>query len=226
MNNTGRSTKEDALSLREVVYNSLRDTILRGDLKAGDRLMEIPLAEKLGVSRTPVREAIHMLEEDGLAITLPRRGAQVASMSEKDLLDVMEIRNSMDELAAVKACERITKNDIDELRKNVKDAKLAADLNDIGEVLKKDEEFHDLIYRVCNNPRLTAIIESLKKHLYRYRYEYVKNIDSCIRPLQEHCEIIAGLEKNDPEYAREIMRTHLQNEVRSIRDAIKQQEQN
>ena len=73
------------LPLRDVVFNTLRDAILRGELKPGERLMEMHLANKLGVSGTPVREAIRMLEQEGLAVTVPRKGAQVARMTEKDL---------------------------------------------------------------------------------------------------------------------------------------------
>lgn len=86
------------LPLRDVVFNTLRNAILRGDLKPGERLMEMHLANKLGVSRTPIREAIRMLEQEGLAVTIPRKGAQVAKMTEKDLQDVLEIRDALDEL--------------------------------------------------------------------------------------------------------------------------------
>ena len=96
------------LPLRDVVFNTLRNAILRGDLKPGERLMEMHLANKLGVSRTPIREAIRMLEQEGLAVTIPRKGAQVAKMTEKDLQDVLEIRDSLDELAVSMACKRMT----------------------------------------------------------------------------------------------------------------------
>ena len=96
------------LPLRDVVFNTLRDAILKGELEPGERLMEIHLAEKLGVSRTPIREAIRMLEQEGLAITVPRKGAQVAKMTEKDLEDVLEIRDALDELAAIGACKHMS----------------------------------------------------------------------------------------------------------------------
>lgn len=80
------------LPLRDVVFQTLRGAILKGDLKPGERLMELQLASKLGVSRTPIREAIRMLEQEGLAVTIPRKGAEVAKMTEKDMEDVLEIR--------------------------------------------------------------------------------------------------------------------------------------
>ena len=103
------------LPLRDVVFNTLREAILRGDLVPGERLMEMHLANKLGVSRTPVREAIRMLEQEGLAVTIPRKGAQVAKMTEKDLQDVLEIRDSLDELAVSMGCERMTEEQLKEL---------------------------------------------------------------------------------------------------------------
>mgnify|MGYP000767363598 FL=1 len=87
------------LPLRDVVFRTLRQAILRGELKPGERLMEIRLANQLGVSRTPIREAIRMLELDGLVIMVPRKGAQVAQITEKDLNDVLEVRLGLEELA-------------------------------------------------------------------------------------------------------------------------------
>ena len=89
------------LPLRDVVFKTLRQAILTGELKPGERLMEIHLANKLGVSRTPIREAIRMLEQEGLAVTIPRKGAQVAKMTEKDLQDVLEVRDALDELVTL-----------------------------------------------------------------------------------------------------------------------------
>ena len=107
------------LPLRDVVFNTLREAILKGDLKPGERLMELQLASKLGVSRTPIREAIRMLEQEGLAVTTPRKGAEVAKMTLKDMEDVLEIRDALDELAVRIACQKIS----DEQLKQLEDMK-------------------------------------------------------------------------------------------------------
>ena len=104
------------LPLRDVVFNTLREAILRGDLEPGERLMEIALANRLGVSRTPIREAIRKLELEGLVVMIPRRGAQVASITKKDLQDVLEVRSSLEVLATELACERITPEQLDSLK--------------------------------------------------------------------------------------------------------------
>ena len=103
------------LPLRDVVFNTLREAILKGELQPGERLMELQLASKLGVSRTPIREAIRMLEQEGLAVTVPRKGAEVARMTLKDMEDVLEIREALDELAAQIACERISSEQMNRL---------------------------------------------------------------------------------------------------------------
>lgn len=100
--------ENEYLPLRDVVFNTLRQAILRGEFKPGERLMEIQLANKLGVSRTPIREAIRKLELEGLVIMIPRKGAEVADITEKSLRDVLEVRKALEELAVQLACEKIT----------------------------------------------------------------------------------------------------------------------
>lgn len=109
--------ENEYLPLRDVVFNTLRQAILRGEFKPGERLMEIQLANKLGVSRTPIREAIRKLELEGLVIMIPRKGAEVADITEKSLRDVLEVRKALEELAVQLACEKITQEELEELEK-------------------------------------------------------------------------------------------------------------
>ena len=113
-------TMNEYLPLRDVVFNTLRQAILRGELKPGERLMEIQLANKLGVSRTPIREAIRKLELEGLVLMIPRKGAEVAEITEKNLRDVLEVRCALEELAVQLACDLIDKQGIQDLRKAAK----------------------------------------------------------------------------------------------------------
>ena len=114
-------TIDEYLPLRDVVFNTLRRAILKGELEPGERLMEIALANKLGVSRTPIREAIRKLELEGLVVMIPRKGAEVARITEKDLRDVLEVRTSLEKLAIELACDRITEEDINDLNLACKD---------------------------------------------------------------------------------------------------------
>ena len=103
------------LPLRDVVFQTLRQAILKGELKPGERLMEIQLAERLGVSRTPIREAIRKLELEGLVLMIPRKGAEVAKISENNLRDVLEVRRTLEELAVDLACQRMTEEELERI---------------------------------------------------------------------------------------------------------------
>ena len=135
------------LPLRDVVFNTLREAILKGELQPGERLMELQLAAKLGVSRTPIREAIRMLEQEGLAVTIPRRGAEVAKMTEKDMNDVLQVREALDELAVSIACELITEEELEKLSEAVKNFEEAIGTKDIKQIAEKDIAFHDIIHQ-------------------------------------------------------------------------------
>ena len=117
---------DEFLPLRDVVFNTLRKAILTGQLKPGERLMEVHLANSLGVSRTPIREAIRKLELEGLVIMIPRRGAEVARITEKSLKDVLEVRRALDVLSVELACDRITEEDIERLLNACEDFEQAA----------------------------------------------------------------------------------------------------
>ena len=212
------------LPLRDVVFNTLRDAILRGELKPGERLMEMHLANKLGVSRTPIREAIRMLEQEGLAVTIPRKGAQVARMTEKDLQDVLEVRDALDELAVSSACAHITEEQMNELRETVKEFEKAIQSGDVRKMVRADEDFHNVIYRAADNPKLETIVKNLREQMYRYRYEYIKDHTDYKQLVREHAEIIEGFERRDETYVRAVMHTHLENQIEAVRAAIREQE--
>jgi len=216
--------QDDFQPLRNVVFNTLRDAILRGDLQPGERLMEIHLAKKLGVSRTPVREAISMLEQEGLAVTYPRRGAQVAKMTVKDLDDVLEIREVLDTLAASLACRNMNSDDINNLAAACADFEKATRGNDIREVVRTDEAFHNVIYEASNNPRLRAILLNLKGQMYRFRFEYVKDKSNYPFLIKEHKDILEALKTRNEEEVIKHTKKHLVNQMESVRQVILSQE--
>ena len=215
--------QDDFLPLRNVVFNTLRDAILRGELTPGERLMEIPLAQKLGVSRTPVREAISMLEREGLAVTYPRRGARVAKMSEKDLDDVLEIREVLDTLAVSLACDNMTDEDLDRLEQAVDSFEESTKSKDVRSIVKQDENFHNIIYECSNNSRLRMILTNLKEQMYRFRFEYVKDSSTYPTLIAEHREILLGLRARDKEQLVKLTKTHLNNQMNRVREIIKTQ---
>lgn len=209
------------MPLRDVVKNSLRSAILRGDLKPGERLMEIHLAKQLGVSRTPVREAIRLLEDEGLAATVPRRGAHVAKMTEKDLFDVLEIRDALDELAVKAACMRMTDDDYKELENAFLEFKKSCSTGDVRVIAQADEDFHSVIYKASKNPKLVAIVENLKEQMYRFRYEYLRGIEDFSGLIAEHEAIMKDLSEKNENAVKEEMHKHLKNQVECVKDAIR-----
>ena len=212
------------LPLRDVVYNTLREAILKGELKPGERLMELQLASKLGVSRTPIREAIRMLELEGLAVTIPRKGAEVAKMTVKDMEDVLEVREALDELAARIACNKITEEQLQTLSK-VKDAfEESTKTTDIKQIAMYDEKFHDVIYESTGNVRLVNLLNNLREQIYRYRVEYLKNVEVYPRLIEEHETILKALQDRNQELVVEAMRDHVENQATAVTQIIRTQQ--
>ncbi|MEW9078887.1 GntR family transcriptional regulator [Terrisporobacter glycolicus] len=196
--------------LRDVVFENLRTAILEGNLKAGQRLMEVQLAEQLGVSRTPIREAIRKLELEGLVVMLPRKGAYVANMSFKDLIDVLEIRASLEGLAASLASERLRDEDIVELERVAKEFEKSVRETDIDNVLKKDVEFHEKIFLMANNKKLYHLITSLWEQVHRFRVTYVSNYEASLSLVDEHNRILEAIKSGDSELAKKYATEHIE----------------
>ena len=209
------------LPLRDVVFNTLRQAILRGELKPGERLMEIQLANKLGVSRTPIREAIRKLELEGLVLMIPRKGAEVAEITEKSLRDVLEVRRALEELAVQLACEKITKEEICELERVAKEFQQVVNSSDITEIAEVDVCFHDIIYTATDNQKLIQLLNNLREQMYRYRVEYLKRDGVFPQLIAEHEAIIRHIENNEKEKATEVMCRHIDNQVETVIDVIR-----
>lgn len=209
-------TMNEYLPLRDVVFITLRQAILRGQLKPGQRLMEIQLAKQLGVSRTPVREAIRKLELEGLVVTIPRKGAEVAQITEKDLKDVIEVRCALEELAVELACERITSSHIVQLKEVVKDFEHLISKGDITELAESDVRFHDIIFASTQNQRLIQMISNLREQMYRYRLEYLKDFQKHSQLVHEHEQIIRNLQKHNVIEAKANIRNHIHNQFYDV----------
>ncbi len=216
---------EDAfLPLRDVVFRTLRQSILTGELKPGERLMEIHLADKLGVSRTPIREAIRQLELEGLVVMLPRRGAQVAHITEKSMSDVLEVRLALDELAVKLACERITDEEIECLREACLKFEEAVDSADIRNITSADVAFHDIIFKASRNKRLVQMVNNLAEQMYRYRFEYIKDDSGWQSLITEHRMITDAIAMRDPELSARAIHVHIKNQENSIIRTIRREE--
>ena len=205
------------LPLRDVVFNTLRDAILTGKLVPGERLMENQLADKLGVSRTPVREALRMLELENLVELVPRKGAQVLDMSEKDITNILEVRSALEGLATSVACKKMSKEDLQQLKNLEVDFEKAVADNDVERFVDIDEDFHDLIFSATENDKLINIFRNLRIQLYRYRMAQAKNNDTSMSTIvAHHRSIIRAIENHDAEEGASIAQGHIKYQTESI----------
>jgi len=208
------------LPLRDVVFNTLRQAILRGELKPGERLMEIQLANKLGVSRTPVREALHKLEQEGLVLTIPRKGAEVADISEKSLHDVLEVRRALEALAIQLACDKMTVVQIQELADAAQAFRDTLGSDDITRIAEADVAFHDVIHLATGNQRLIQLLNNLREQMYRFRVEHLKKEYYYPQLLKEHEEMIRYIKARKKDEATKIAGQHVDNQVDAVMDMI------
>ena len=212
----GLMNDDEYLPLRDVVFNTLRQEILTGKLKPGERLMEIHLANKLGVSRTPIREAIRKLELEGLVIMIPRRGAEVAQITWKNLKEVLEVRRALDVLVIELACERMTPEELSTLYNACEKFKDATKTSDTRKIAEADVELHDIIVASTRNGRLTQLLNNLAEQMYRYRFEYLKDASQHEMLVQEHYDMYQSILNKDKISAARVVRKHIDNQEEAI----------
>ena len=214
---------DEYIPLRDIVFKTLRDAIITGEFQPGERLMEMKLANEMGVSRTPVREAIKKLEAEGLVIMNPRRGAQVAPINEKDLKDILEIRKALESLSCRIACGKVNPDDIKHLRSINRAVAKAVRENDIPEIVERDVEFHDAINLITDNARLAKFLGQLKEHLYRYRLEFIKNMENCNTIIEDHERIIEAIAQKNADVACKEIEDHIELQERFILNTLEEE---
>ncbi len=207
---------DEYLPLREVVFRALRNAIVQGEFQPGERLMEVTIANKLGVSRTPVREAIRMLELEGLVVMIPRKGAEVANITVKDLKDALEVRMAIEALSVRLACTRIDEKGREELKQVCIAFREAINSKLVPAIVEADEAFHNTIYKLSKNPRLINIAQNLREQVYRYRVEYVKDFSYHDNLVTEHDQITNAILLGDANTAERVMNEHIYNQEQIV----------
>ena len=198
--------------LRDVVFETLRDAIITQVLKPGERLMEIQLADEMGVSRTPVREAIRKLELEGLVVMVPRKGAYVAGVSMKDIHEVYEVRSALEMLAVSLAAERITDEELDALERQVlRESEAEESGENLDNIIYIDSTFHDIIYQAAHNQRLVQFVNILQEQLQRFRAASLARPGRSKTALEEHKQIVEALSERNGELASRLAREHIEN---------------
>ena len=208
--------------LREVVCETLREAIRKGTLKPGERLMEIQLAEELGVSRTPVREAIRKLELEGYVIMMPRRGTYVANLSIRDVNEVFEIRTSLDSLASGLAAERITDEELERLQRLLVAIGEYIEANDMDKIVETDTEFHDLLHQASRNSRLVGIIFNLREQLTRFRSTSMSFPGRLKATLEEHRRIVEAIAQGNVAEAQAAAEYHMEKSEQTLLQSMEE----
>jgi len=209
--------------LGEMVYESLRDAIVNQALKPGERLMETELADEMGVSRTPVREAIRKLELEGYVVMIPRKGAYVAGLSIKDINEVFEIRGALEALAAGLAASRATEEEIEEMELNLALEANHFESSDLLKTIEEDTKFHELIYKASRNNRLLGMIKELREQVQRFRTTTLAVPGRLKFALDEHRKIVEAIAARDVGRAQRAAREHIESAENALLEVISYQ---
>jgi DNA-binding GntR family transcriptional regulator len=196
-------------SLREEVYESLKKSILHGKLKGGQRLIEEQLADRVGISRTPVREAFHKLERDELVTRLPKGGFAVREFTKEDVEEIFGIRSALESYAAYLVTLHITPDKISPLEKKIRESEDASQRGDNDKVLQLHTEFYDLLYKSCRSKKLVEMINSFRDYFYRYRSALLHTENGMSYTNQYHRQMLEAMKKKNPRLAERLVRKHL-----------------
>lgn len=207
-------------ALHDTLVTRLRDMIIEGELAPGSRMHESQLGEQLGVSRTPLREAIKYLASEGLVELIPSRGAIVKRFSGKDVHDMLIVLKNLEELAGSLACETATDDDIARVRQLHDEMRACYDVRDRLRYYKLNQAIHTEICRIADNQALSSVQAQLQSRLKRIRFIGHEGPDKWSAAMAEHEEMIVALEARDGETLSKVLGLHLLNAWQRVKDAI------
>lgn len=193
-------------TLREKILETIRDAILKGTLKAGEKVAEPELAEKFGISRTPIREAFRQLESEGYLTVIPRKGAVVTSLSERDVEEFYAIKSILEGYAARMAAENLTDKDIEKLEAINERLLQLADEGDVKNFFKIHNEFHDLFIRAAGNEKLRELIGQMMMRFNRLRMASLSLPGRMKISVDEHKKIIEAFKAHNGEKADNLVK--------------------
>ena len=215
---------ETSLSLEEKVYETLEEEILSGKLSTGEQLREQALSARLGVSRTPIRSALHRLAEEGLVEITPNRGAVVVGVTTDDLIDTYRIRMRLEGLASAMASARISKEELDALNERLELSEYYIGKNDTEHLKELDTEFHSVIFDASGNRMLARILSELHKNIKSYRKLSLTVPGRLEHSLREHKEILEAIRNGDAELAERLTSLHVERAMNNMIAAMEGKE--
>lgn len=201
--------QDTGYSLRSKIYNQLKNAILNGVYKPGESLIEMKVAKEMGVSRTPVREAIRQLELEGLVSSIPNKGVIVEGVTEQDVEDIYTIRKMIEGLAARWAAEKITDEQLKEMKDVIELMEFYTEKGELDKLSELDTQFHDIIFRACNSRPLESVLTNFHHFIQRARFVSIKADGRASVSLEEHANIYNALASHDPDAAEKAMVRHV-----------------
>jgi DNA-binding GntR family transcriptional regulator len=207
---------EDNYSLSSRVFHTLRENILSGKYSTDEELKEKSIGEELGVSRTPVREALRQLELEGLVTIIPNKGAYVVGITQKDIRDIYEIRSRLEGLCARWATQNITKEQLDELEENIYLSDFHTAKGNYEQVVELDNKFHELLYDASESKELRHVLLDFHHYVQRVRKITLAVPDRAISSNDEHRRIVEALKVHDADKAEELANQHMMNTIKNM----------
>lgn len=212
------SEHSDKYSLRARVFNTIRENILSGRYLVGEELKETAIGEELGVSRTPVREALRQLELEGLVEIIPNKGAYATGITNKDIRDIYAMRSLLEGLCTRWAVENITEKEIEELEEVQCLFEFHLKHNNLQNVVELDSKFHDILYRASNSKMLTHTMTDFHHYVERVRKVTLSSVERAEKCYEEHNAILAACKNKDGDLAEKLANEHVASTIKNISD--------
>jgi DNA-binding GntR family transcriptional regulator len=199
---------EKPLTLRERIVEFIKDAVISGRLKPGERVPEQEIAENFGISRTPIREAFRQLESEGFISLIPRKGAVVSPITDKDVREFYAIKSLLEGHAARTACRALSGRDIRRLENLNEAMEKCAEREDVKGFFRLDNAFHDTFLQACGNDKLCALVHSLVQQFERFRVTALSLPGRMKESVNQHREIIEAFRKSDAELVERLVRAN------------------
>jgi len=203
-------------TIRKRIYEHLREQLLNGEIAPLEHLIEAKIAKEIGTSRTPVREALHSLELEGLIESIPRVGYVVKPINEQEVGEICEIRMAIEGVAARWAMEKAHKKLIEELKKNISISDEKVSKGDVKAFVDMDAQFHEIISKFSGSKRLRELAQTLRRHMLRYRIQSIYSVDNVLRAIEGHKGILRAIGKRNLEEVNRAIQHHMEQSKRDI----------
>lgn len=207
---------KDTKTIRRKIYDHIREQLLNGEIPPQEHLIEAKIAKELGTSRTPVREALHSLELEGLIESIPRVGYVVKLLCEGEVEEICEIRVVIEELGARWAIEKAHEKLVVELEKNISISEDKISKGNVRAFVDMDAHFHEIISKFSGSQRLLELAQTLRRHMLRYRIQSIYSVDNVLRAIDGHKGILRAIEKRNLEEVNKAIRHHMEQSKRDV----------